>query len=173
MDCSLPSSSVQETEAPMIALRSTLKQPKINAQKDPGEKGQTCYQCGKGGHLKQDYSRASNPPPAPRAVCKGPQWRRDCPQSPRPPGPRLTRQSGLKSPDNQDWRCSGNPTQAPILITPEEPRVLIIGGPISKLPFGHWVNLLCLLKPLVHCLPDQLPRWDSLGKPNTIISVIL
>ena len=28
MDYSLPSSSVQETEAPMIALRSTLKQPK-------------------------------------------------------------------------------------------------------------------------------------------------
>ena len=30
--------------------------------------------------------------------------------------------------DNQDWRCPGVPTQAPVLVTPEEPRVLIIVG---------------------------------------------
>ena len=41
-------------------------------------------------------------------------WKRDCPQ-------------GCRSEfqDNQDWRCLGVPTQAPVLITPEEPQVLI------------------------------------------------
>ena len=39
-------------------------------------------------------------------------------------GVRLSKQSGLKAPAGG----GGVPTQAPILITPEEPRVLIIVG---------------------------------------------
>ena len=45
-----------KTEAPTMAVRSTLKQPEKNAQRNPGEKGQTCYYCGKEGHLKRDAS---------------------------------------------------------------------------------------------------------------------
>ena len=47
-------------------------------------------------------------------------WKRDCPQS--------HRSQESDSQDNQDWRCPGVPTQAPVLITPEEPWVLIIVG---------------------------------------------
>ena len=82
-----------------------------------GEKGWGCYYCGKEGHLKQDCPQASKPPPAPCLVCKGPQWRRDCPQR--------HRFQKSNSQDNQDWRCPGVPIQVPILITPEEPWVLI------------------------------------------------
>ena len=42
----------QKTEAPTMAVRSALKQPEKNTQRDPGEKGWTCYYCGKEGHLK-------------------------------------------------------------------------------------------------------------------------
>ena len=40
--------------------------------------------------------------------------------------PSRCRPQGSDSQDNQDWRCFRVPTQAPILITPEEPQVLII-----------------------------------------------
>ena len=53
-------------------------------------------------------------------VCKGTYWWRDCPLRCRP--------QGSDSQDNLDWRCPGVPTKAPVLITPEEPRVLITGG---------------------------------------------
>ena len=39
--------------------------------------------------------------------------------------PSRCRPQGSDSQDNQDWRCLGVPTQAPILITPEEPQILI------------------------------------------------
>ena len=103
-----------------MAMKNVLKQPEKNAQRGPGEKGWACYYCGKEGHLKRDCPQASKPPPAPCPVCKGPHWKRDCPQRCRSPG--------SDSQDNQDWRCPGVPTQAPILITPEEPRVLIVVG---------------------------------------------
>jgi len=41
-----------KTEAWAMALRSALKQPEENVQRDPGEKGWTCYYCGKEGPLK-------------------------------------------------------------------------------------------------------------------------
>ena len=91
-----------------------LKQPEKNAQRDPGEKGWACYYCGKGGHLKQNYPQAPKPPPAPCSVCKRPHWKRDCPQR--------HRFQGLDSQDHQDLKV---PTQAPVLITPEEPQLSI------------------------------------------------
>ena len=103
-----------------MAVRIVLKQPEKNAQRDPGEKEWACYYCGKEGHLKRDCPQASKPPLAPCPVCKGPHWRRDCPQK--------HRFQRLDSQDNQDQRCLGVPTQAPVLITPEEPWVLIIVG---------------------------------------------
>ena len=104
-----------------IAMKTILKQPETNAQKDPGEKGWDCYYCGREGHLKGDCSQASQPPLAPCLVFKGPHWKRDWPQS--------HRFQGSDSQNNQDWRCPGVPTQAPVLITPEEPWVLItVGG---------------------------------------------
>ena len=118
-----------------MAMKNVLKQPEKNAQRDPGEKGWACYYCGKEGRLKWDCPQASKPPRAPRPVCKEPQWKRDWPQR--------RRFQGSDSQDNQDWRCPGVPTQAPVLITPEEPRVLIIvGGPIRRFPFRYWGNLL-------------------------------
>ena len=115
----------QKTEAPTMAVRPALKQPEKNAQRDPGEKGWACYYCGVEGHLKWNCPQASMLPQAPCPVCKGPHWRRDCPLRCKP--------QGSDSLDNQDQRCPGVTTQAPILITPEEPRVLItvVGQPVN------------------------------------------
>jgi len=51
---------------------------------------------------------------------QSPHWRRDCLQRYRP--------QRSDSQDNQDWSCLWLPTQAPVLITPEEPWVLITVG---------------------------------------------
>ena len=110
----------RKTDASTMAVRPALKQPEKNAQRDPGEKGWACYYCGKEGHLKWDSPQTSKRSPAPCPVCKGPHWRRDCPQR--------HRFQGSDSQDNQDWRCLGVPTQAPVLNTPEVPRVLMIVG---------------------------------------------
>ena len=113
--------SQRNRRKPSQWLWELLKQPEKNAQRDLGEKEWACYYCGKEGHLKWDCPQASKPPPAPCLVCKGPHWRRDWPQR--------RRFRGSDSQDNQDWRCLRVPTQAPILITPKEPRVLItVGG---------------------------------------------
>ena len=70
----------EQAEALTMAVRTVLKQPEKNAQRDPGEKGWACYYCRKEGHLKGDCPQASKPPPAPCPVCKGPHRKRDCPQ---------------------------------------------------------------------------------------------
>ena len=102
--------------------------------------------CGKEGHLKRDCPQASKQALAPCPTCKGPQWKRDCPQRCRSPG--------SDSQDNHDCRCPGVPTQAPVLITPEELWVLIIGGFNWSISFQILGQLnLCLLKPLSHNLP--------------------
>ena len=90
---------------------------------------------------------SSRMPPAPCPVCKGPHWKRECP-------PRF-RFQGSDSQDNWDQRCLGVPTQAPNLLTPEEPQVLIPGGPISQFSFGHQGNFL-LLK-----APGLLSSWST------------
>ena len=124
-----------------------LKQPEKNAQMDPGEKGWACCYCWKEGQLKLDCPQACKPPLAPCPVCKGPHWKRECP-------PRF-RFQGSDSQDNWDQRCLGVPTQAPNLLTPEEPQVLIPGGPISQFSFGHQGNFL-LLK-----APGLLSSWST------------
>ena len=101
-----------------MAIKNVLKQPEKNAQRDPGEKGWACYYCGKEWHLKWDCPPASKPPAAPCPVCN----------TGRETAPRGIGLRGSDSQDNQDWRCPGVPTQAPVLITPEEPQVLIIVG---------------------------------------------
>ena len=42
----------EQAEAFAMAMRTVLKQPEKNAQRDPGEKGWACYYCGKEGHIK-------------------------------------------------------------------------------------------------------------------------
>ena len=111
----------KQVEALVTAVRIILKQPEKNAHRDPGKKGWACYYCGKEGHLQQDYPQVSKLPSAPCPVCKEPHWRRDCPQR--------GRFQGLDSQDNQDWRCLGVSTQAPVIITSVEPQVLVtVGG---------------------------------------------
>ena len=39
----------EQVEALVKPVRTVLKQPEKNAQRDPGEKGWACYYCGKGG----------------------------------------------------------------------------------------------------------------------------
>ena len=106
-----------------------------NAQRDPGEKGRTCNYCKKEGHLKQGCSQIFEPLPAPCPVYKVPHGRRDCSQRHTP--------QGLDSQDNQDWRCLGFPTEAPILTTPEEHSINNRGRPISQFSFEPWGNFLC------------------------------
>ena len=88
----------EQVEALVMAVKTILKQPEKNAQRDPGEKGWACYYCGREGHLKQDCPQASKQPPAPCPICKGPHWKRDCPQRRRFQGLDSQRQSGLKVP---------------------------------------------------------------------------
>ena len=52
----------EQVEAFAMAMKTILKQPVKNAQRDPGEKGWACYYCGKEGHLKRDCPQASKPP---------------------------------------------------------------------------------------------------------------
>ena len=84
----------EKAEAFTMAIKNVLKQPEKNAQREPGEKGWACYYCGKEGHLKLDCPQASKPPLTPCLVCKGPHWKRDCPQR--------GRSLGSDSQDNQD-----------------------------------------------------------------------
>ena len=59
--------------------------------------------------------------------------------------------------DSQDWRFLGVPKPAPILITPEEPWILITVGANQSIFFWTLGQLsLCSLKPLVHFPPDSL-----------------
>ena len=44
----------EQAEVFSMAMRTVLKQPEKNAQRDPGEKGWACYYCGKEGHLERD-----------------------------------------------------------------------------------------------------------------------
>ena len=65
----------------LVVVKTVMNQhEEKNAQRNPGEKGQACCYCGKEGHLKGSCSQASKLPAVPCQVCKGPQWRRDCPQ---------------------------------------------------------------------------------------------
>ena len=52
----------EKVEALAMAMKTVLKQPEKDAQRDPGEKGWACYCCGKEGHLKRDCPQASKPP---------------------------------------------------------------------------------------------------------------
>ena len=53
----------EQAEALTMAVRTALKQPEKNVQRDPGEKGWAFYYCGKEGHLMQDCPQASKLPP--------------------------------------------------------------------------------------------------------------
>ena len=77
-----------------MAMKNFLKQLEKNAQRDPGEKGWAGYYCGKEGHLKRHCPQASKTSLVPCQVCKGPHWKRDCPQKRRFQGSDLQ--------DNQD-----------------------------------------------------------------------
>ena len=52
----------EQVEAIVMAVRTILKQPEKNVQRDPGEKGWACYYCGKEGYLKRDCPQASKLP---------------------------------------------------------------------------------------------------------------
>ena len=55
----------EQVEALEMAMKTILKQPEKNAQRDLGEKGWASYYCGKEGHLEQDCPQTSMPPWAP------------------------------------------------------------------------------------------------------------
>ena len=75
------------------------------------------YYCGKEGHLMWSCHQSSKLPQFHVQSAKDHTGEET---DLRGVGPR-----GSNSHDNQDWRCLGVPTKAPILITPEEPQVLI------------------------------------------------
>ena len=118
-----------------MVMRTLLKQPEKNAQRDPGEKGWACYYCGKEVHLKRNCPQASKPPPAPCSVCKRPHWKRDYPQRRRFQGLDSQRQSGLKVP-------GGPHTSSRPSYTWGTPGINNCGGPIRWFPFRSCSNLL-------------------------------
>ena len=103
-----------------MAMKNVLKQPEKNAQRGPGEKGWACYYCGKEEHLKWDCPQASKLPLDPCPACKD--------QTGGETAPRGVGLWGRTLKTIRTEGARGVPTQAPILITPEEPRVLIIVG---------------------------------------------
>ena len=120
-----------------MAMKTVLKQPEKNSQRDPGEKGWACYCCGKEGHLKRDCPQASKPPPAPCPVCKGPHWRRDCRQrrGSQESGVWLSRPSGLKVPGGPHTSSHPNYTWG-------APGTDNGWRPIHQFPVRYWGNLL-------------------------------
>ena len=103
-----------------MAMRSILKQPEKNAHRDPGEKGWVWYYCGKEGNLKKNCPQTSKPPLAPWSA-------KD--HTARETAPRAI---GFRARTLKTIRTEGawgSPTQALVLITPEEPQVSItVGG---------------------------------------------
>ena len=59
----------EKAETLAMAMKTILKHPEKNTQRDPGEKGWACYCCGKEGHLKWDCPQASKLSLAPCPVC--------------------------------------------------------------------------------------------------------
>ena len=100
-----------------MAVRTVLKQPEKNAQRDPGEKGWAYYYCGKEGHLKRDCPQAS----------KLPHVRSAKDHTRRETAPRGIGFRGQTLKTNRTDGAGGVPT-VPVLITLEEPRVLITVG---------------------------------------------
>ena len=84
---------------------------------------------------------------------------------------------GSDTQDNQNWRCPGVPQNAPILITPEIPQVLITmcggaGGGIRWFPFEQRFNIMLTEA------PGPLSSWSVSimglsGQANVTISVVL
>ena len=105
-----------------MAMRTVLKQPEKNAHRDPGEKGWVWYYCGKEGNLKKNCPQTSKPPLAPWSA-------KD--HTARETAPRAIgfRARTLKTIRTEGAGGVGGPTQALVLITPEEPQVSItVGG---------------------------------------------
>ena len=98
-----------QAEAFTMPMKTILKQPEKNAQRDPGEKGWDCYYCGKERHLTWDCPQASKTSLAPCPVCKGPHWKRDCPQRCR------FHESNLKTIRNEG--AQGSPTSSSLNYT--------------------------------------------------------
>ena len=109
-----------------MAVRSALKQPEKNAQRNSGEKGWTCYYCGKDGHLKRDCLQASKMSQLLVWSAKDHTGEEIALQGVGPRGQTLKTIGTEGAP--------GSPQQPPILITLEEPWVLITveGVPISQ-----------------------------------------
>ena len=104
-----------------MAVRTILKQPEKNAQRDPGEKGGACYYCGKEGHLSWDCLQASKLPLLHVRSAKD--------HTERETAPRCVGFRGRTLKTIRTEVAHAVPTQAPVLITPEEPWVLItLGG---------------------------------------------
>ena len=125
-----------------MALRTILKQPEKKAQRDQGEKVWTCYYCGKEGHLKQDWHRASKSPWLHVRSASSHTGGETAPKGVGPRGQTLKtvrkkkRQSRLKVLwDPQTTSCPN--------YTWGTPGVNNCGDPIHWFPFGHLGNLLC------------------------------
>ena len=96
-----------------MAMRTLLKQPEKNAQRDSGEKGWACYYCVKEGKLKQDCPQASKP--CPRLHVR----------------PAKDHTGGETAPRGVGFRgqtLKTTSTEVPVLITSGESRVLITVG---------------------------------------------
>ena len=120
-----------------MTMKTVLKQPEKNVQRDPGERDGLAITVERRGTSSGIALRHLSCLPAPRLVCKGPHWKRDCPQRRRSPG--------LDSQDNQDWRCPGG------LHTSSRPNYAWGtpginncegAGAIHRFPFRYWSNLL-------------------------------
>ena len=107
----------EQVEALKMALRTILKQPEEIPRENQVKRNELPLTV-EGRGTSSRIPQASKPHPAPCRICKGPHWRRDCPQR--------RRFQGSDSHSNQDWRCLGGPHTRPkytwgtqVLITVE------------------------------------------------------
>ena len=140
-----------KAEILVMAVKTAMNQTERKMPRGTQVKGTDLQLLWKGG---ASHTRLFSDVWAPSAPCQGykvPHARRNCSERHTP--------QGFNSQDNQNWRCLGVPTQAPILITPEEHSINNCGEwgwAIGWFSFQHWGNFLC-----VHWSPGPLSSWST------------
>ena len=151
-----------KAETLVMAVKTAMNQTERKMPRGTQVKGTDLQLLWKGG---ASHTRFFSDVWAPSVPCPGykvPHMRRNCSKRHTP--------EGFNSQDNQNWRCLGVPTEAPILITPEEHSINNCGvsrnfwgrikgaNTVSHLKTEHGTSLETLY---VHWSPGPLSSWST------------